>query len=188
LFAYRNLRTTNMKKHNGMRPLDIVVLSKIIAYGHHEWKIRNLSNDLGISLSEISESLNRSMIGGLIDNEKRQVFRNNLLDFLQHGVKYVFPAVPGPLSIGTPTAHSAPFFQAQFISNEAFVWPNPDGNIRGQVIEPLYVSVANAVKNDLILYEILAAIDILRIGRPREIKLANQALKTLFDASVQSAY
>ena len=177
-----------MKKHNGMRPLDIVVLSKIIAYGHDEWKTRDLSYDLGISLSEISESLNRSMIAGLIDNRKRNVFRNHLLDFLQPGLKYAFPAVPGPLTTGTPTAHSAPFFQHLIISNEAYIWPNPEGDVRGQVIEPLHISVTNAVKKDLTLYEILAAIDVLRIGRPREIKLANQTLKTIFDAQTQQAY
>ena len=32
-----------MKKHNGMRPFDVVVLLKIISYQHSDWKIRDLA-------------------------------------------------------------------------------------------------------------------------------------------------
>ena len=173
-----------MKKHNGMRPLDIVVLAKIISYSHDEWKTRHLANDLKISLSEISESLNRSMIGGLLDATKRKVFKKNLLDFLQYGMKYVFPAVVGTTTIGVPTAHSAPFFNKIFIASDVYVWPYQDGVFKGIIIEPLHQSVPLCVQNDQVLYEILAAIDLLRIGRPREVKVAVETLTVLFDTKI----
>jgi len=56
-----------MKKHNGMRPQDIVVLLKIIALGHDNWYNSQLAQSLKISLSEISEVLNRCRIAGLIE-------------------------------------------------------------------------------------------------------------------------
>ena len=52
-----------MKKHNGMRPQDIVVLLKIIALKHDEWNNSDLAQSLKISPSEISEVLNRCKIG-----------------------------------------------------------------------------------------------------------------------------
>lgn len=51
-----------MKSHNGMRTQDIVILLKIIALGDQKWQYRNPASQLYISISEISESLNRSAI------------------------------------------------------------------------------------------------------------------------------
>jgi len=169
-----------MKKHNGMRPLDIVVLLKIIAYQDYDWKTRDLASDLSISLSEISESLNRSMIGGLIDGTKKKVFKRNLLDFLQHGIRYVFPAIIGSLSIGMPTAHSAPIMQGKIISEDNLVWADLEGDTKGESIEPLFEKVPNACKKDVILYDMLALVDILRIGKTREINIAIEELQKLF--------
>lgn len=56
-----------MKKHNGMRPQDIVVLLKIISI-HDSWRNIDLANALQISPSEVSEALNRCMIARLIDS------------------------------------------------------------------------------------------------------------------------
>jgi predicted transcriptional regulator len=50
-----------------MRPHDIVILLKIIAIKHDDWKNSDLAQSLQISASEISEALNRCMIAGLID-------------------------------------------------------------------------------------------------------------------------
>ena len=64
----------NMRKHNGMRPQDIVVLMKIISMGNQSWQLSTLSNSLIISISEISESLNRSKLAKFIDYEKNDLF------------------------------------------------------------------------------------------------------------------
>jgi predicted transcriptional regulator len=50
-----------MKAHQGVRPHDIVVLLKIISLDKN-WLNKDLASSLYISNSEISESLNRSMI------------------------------------------------------------------------------------------------------------------------------
>jgi predicted transcriptional regulator len=62
-----------MKKHSGMRPHDIVVLLKIAAKNEKPWMMKDLSVELGISASEVSESLNRSAIAGLIAQDKKRV-------------------------------------------------------------------------------------------------------------------
>lgn len=177
-----------MKQHNGMRPLDIVVLLKIISYQNFDWKTRDLATDLGISLSEISESLNRSMIGGLIDGTKKRVFKKNIFDFLQYGIRHVFPQIAGSLAIGLPTAHSAPILKEKIISEENLVWPYLEGTVKGESIEPLHPNVPLACLKDTNLYNMLALVDVLRIGKTREIKIALQELQLLFDKKNEPAY
>ena len=166
-----------MRTHNGMRPLDVVVLMKIIALSHENWQYRDLSASLHISISEISESLNRSVIAGLLDSSKRKVKRLALMEFIQYGLHYVFPQLPGPVVRGMETAHSHPFYRQHFSSNLPYVWPSPNGNARGQAIEPLHKGVVEAATQDQVLYKLLASIDIVRVGKVREIKLALEELK-----------
>ena len=61
-----------------MRPHDVVILLKIVAKGNASWFNKDLANELYISQSEISESLNRSKIAGLISGDKKQVFKLDL--------------------------------------------------------------------------------------------------------------
>ena len=166
-----------MKKHSGMRPHDIVVLLKIAAKGKHPWLMKDLSHELSISASEITESLNRSRLGGLLSGEKKQLMKLALLEFLQYGLKYVYPQQPGALVRGLPTAYSAPPLSNEIISNEPIVWPYADGTVRGQAIEPLHPSVPKACSRDPKLYELLALADAMRIGKAREKKLAMEVLK-----------
>lgn len=166
-----------MKSHNGMRPQDIVILLKIIALRDKKWQYRDLASHLFISISEISESLNRSTIAGLYDSNLKKIRRNTLLEFLQYGLPCVFPQIPGSLVTGIRTAHSHPFYKNQFISSENMVWPFPDGDSRGQAIEPLHKGVPQAVQKDELLYLLLASVDILRVGRIRERTIATKELK-----------
>ena len=167
-----------MKKHNGMRPQDIVVLLKIIALQHEDWNNADLAYSLKISASEISEVLNRSRISGLIDTKKRKVHINSFKEFLIYGLKYVFPAELGAIVRGIPTAHSAsPIKEHILPGNDIYVWPYAKGNIRGQKIEPLYKTLPIAVQDDKLFYELLVIIDTIRIGRVREIKIATEELE-----------
>jgi hypothetical protein len=58
-----------------------------------------------------------------------------------------------------------------------YAWPDDEGNMRGLSIQPLYKSVVKAVKKDELLYKLLASIDILRVGRTRELKVAIEELQ-----------
>lgn len=158
-----------------MRPLDIVVLLKIIALDDKPWQYRDLSSSLTISVSEISESLNRSSVAGLING--KNINRAAFMEFIQYGLQYVFPQNPGSLAIGIVTAHSHHFYQKHFSSESAFVWASQEGTVRGQTIEPLHRGVIDASLNDSELYLMLASIDILRVGRVREKKVALEELK-----------
>lgn len=167
-----------------MRPQDIVVLLKIVALGKTEWQNKDLAQSLYISGSEISEALNRNQLAGLIDFNKKRVNKQSLFEFLEHGLHYVFPQTPGAMANGIPTAHGHPFMKIRFNSELIYVWPDFLGEVRGLTIEPLYPNQTKAVKNDAELYKLLALVDVLRVGRTRELNVAIQELrKTILDES-----
>jgi predicted transcriptional regulator len=166
-----------MKVHRGMRPHDIVILLKIAAKKGSDWYMKDLSYELDISASEISESINRSMIAGLIASNKKRLMTFALLDFLEHGIRYVYPQRPGALVRGIPTAHAAAPLNSMISSNEPYVWPYAKGTVRGQAIEPLHPNVPKAALKDPVFYELVALCDGLRVGKAREKALAIEALK-----------
>lgn len=171
-----------MKKHNGMRPHDVVILLKIAAIDSTDWRMVSLAYELGVSQSEVSESLNRSMLAGLLAADKRTLMRSALLEFLQYGLPYVYPQHPGAMVRGMPTAHSAPPLNQLVNANETYVWPHANGTVRGQRIEPLHRSVPEACEKDVKLYELLALCDALRLGKVREKQMAMEQLTTRIKA------
>lgn len=153
-----------MKEHKGMRPQDIVILLKIIALGDEEWYNKDLAYQLDISNSEVSESLNRSRISGLIQDDKSTINKEELLEFLVYGLKYVFPAIPGRLLRGMPTAYSAPVLKDEFVVDDPHVWPAEGYSVKGIAVSPLYETVPQSCDNDPRLYDLLATVDALRVG------------------------
>ena len=160
-----------------MRPQDIVILLKLLSIKRTDWQYRDLATDLFISVSEVSASLTRSHIAGLVDESRRRVHRQSLIEFIEYGLRYVFPQQPGAMVTGTPTAHSHPFFKTYFASEIEYVWADENGPVRGLSIIPLHKGVPAAIRKDERLYQWLAAIDIIRVGRVREIKVALDMLK-----------
>lgn len=162
-----------------MRPQDVVILLKIIAKENLPWQNKDLASELFISQSEISDSLNRSLISGLLNAEKKKVHRKSLIEFIEHGVHYVFPVNPGGMENGIYTAHSHPFMQQYFSGEINFVWPEMRGKFRGFSINPLYKDVVKAVKLDEKLYKMLALVDVIRVGKVRELKVAISELNKM---------
>lgn len=178
-----------MTKPSGMRPQDIVVLLGILAMGTRPWRQNELAQKVCLSPAEVTQSLERSRRAGLINETKRGVRRRALLEFIEHGLRYVYPVEPGAIVRGFATAHSAPPLASpqvhfgggadtggapkiQSHNNDVYVWPHDEGTVRGQAIVPLYPTVPQAAKADSLLYEMLALVDAVRVGWARERKLA----------------
>lgn len=163
-------------KHN-LKSQDVVILLKIIALENKTWFHHTLAEELNISQSEVSQSLNRSRYAGLLDESRKKVLRLAFVEFLLYGIAYVFPQKPSAIVRGLLTAHSAKPLNKIINSNEKYVWPYAKGVDRGQSIEPLYKTVVEAALKDFKLYELLTLIDAIRVGRVREKELAKQELK-----------
>lgn len=170
-----------MLKSIMMRPQDVVILLKIIAFGNQEWRRIDLAESLGLSPAEITKALERCRISRLIDTEQRHVYTLAFMDFLQYGLQYVFPVIPQAPRRGMPTAVSSPIMTKEIVQgDEKFVWPTVKGSVRGIAITPLYPTVPMAAAQDPFLYNLLALADCLRIGRVRERTIAIEKLKQYF--------
>ena len=174
--AYRNMQYMIQSKNN-LKPQDVVILLKIIALGNENWFHHTLAQDLGMSQSEVSQSLNRSKYAGMIDDSRKKVNRLAFFEFVIHGVKYVFAQQPSAIVRGVLTAHSAAPLNQIIASTEKYVWPYAKGTERGQSILPLYPTAVEAALKDVKLYELLALVDALRVGRVREKELAKKELE-----------
>ena len=86
---------------------DVFVLLNVIALSNDNWEQIPLAHSLKMRQSEVSQSVARSRYAGLLDDSGKKVMRQALMDFLQYGLAVVFPAKPGVVVRGVPTAHSA---------------------------------------------------------------------------------
>ena len=130
-----------------------------------------------MSSSTAHEAVERLQLAGLLRPESRQVNRHSLMEFLEHGVRYMFPAKPGATVRGVPTAWSAPPLASEFASIDAVVWPNAKGNAIGQSLTPLYEKAAELPGKCPSTYELLTLVDAIRIGRVRERVAAVRKIK-----------
>jgi len=162
-----------------MKGQDILVLLKLAVLDGKNFQIHPLAKELGISPSELSSSIRRSIFAGLIDPLERRCNKPAFLEFMLHGFQYVFPVRPGEITRGIPTAHSAPPLKEKILGKIDYVWPFPAGESRGQAIRPIYKSVPVAAQNDPALYTLLALADALRVGLARERKIAASKFKEI---------
>lgn len=152
------------------------------------YSVRALEQSTGISKSEVSGALRRCIDVGLAKAERGTgIPRANarvLHEFILFGLKLVFPARPGPLVRGIPTAHAAPVLAGRLMSagEHAHVWEDASGSIQGQRVEPLYKTVPRAVRRDAQLYAMLALVDAIRLGQERESALAGKLLGQYLEA------
>lgn len=167
----------NANIQNMLQPLDLLVSLKLAISSGQGLSFEALAKELHISASSAYRSFERASRSGLITPE-RVPRRAALLELIVHGVRYVYYVKPGEMTRGLPTAHSAPPLAEQIRQgSDVYVWADPQGSVRGQAIEPLYKEVPAAARRDPDLYEILALVDALRVGRARERKLAEEELR-----------
>ena len=175
--VYRDKKYNMSLKTIQTKPQDILLLLKLVSLNDQTWKQKAVADAIGISQSEISESVVRLKYSGLLDPRGKKVMKLALIDVLQFGVKYIFPQKPGAVVRGIPTSHSASPLKEQIQSSEEYVWPYAKGSVKGHSIIPLYSSVPEAALRDHQLYELLALVDAIRVGRAREREIAIKELK-----------
>ena len=84
----------------------------------------------------------------------------------------------GELAYGMPTSYAAPVSANEFAtSGNVPVWRSSKGNVLGRSHVPIYPTVPDAAAEDQELYDMLAVMDMLRGGRLRERRFAEQRIK-----------
>lgn len=160
-----------------MRPHDVPILIKMALEESRDLRHKDIAYELFISASEVSDSLNRSRAAGLVNQGKSKVNRQSLMEFLEHGFKYVFPPQLGTITTGVPTSTGHEFMREKFSPGEVYVWPEFHGEYRGIALEPLYKNQLDAIRRDPRLYKVLALLDVVRMEKVREVKVAVAELK-----------
>lgn len=181
---------------SGIKSQDLVVLLKLVSLEQERLRLRDAGEtpregphtvrdfemELGISKSEVNSSIRRSLASGLAIRDREdgrlRASTRSLLDFIRHGLKFVFPAAPGAMTRGMPTAFAAPMLETLLVSagRYIYVWPTAEGDAVGQAVKPLFRSVPAAARQDPRLYEYLALVDAVRLGGRREADLAGERL------------
>ena len=158
----------------------------IESYRDSLYTVRSLERTTGISKTQIAGSINRCIDIGLAKKDRKYgVPRSNkkaLLEFVIYGLKYVFPVRMGELTRGIATSFSAPVLNTKLFSSGELiaVWPDERAKSKGLKVIPLFHSVPYAVRQDGDLYAMLALVDAIRLGNPREAGLAANILEKMF--------
>lgn len=164
-----------------LKPQDVLFLLKLVAHGNNAWSFNKIAVELGMSPSEVHAAAKRALAARLAVKNDGNIGPSirNLEDFLLHGIQYVFVPERGGLSRGMPTAYASAPMDALVAGDgePPPVWPDPQGEVRGESFSPLYRSAPVAAKNDPVLYQLLSLVDAIRGGRARERDIAKTELK-----------
>lgn len=171
-----------------LKPQDLLVVLKMVAKGRESsWTYNGLAVELGMSPSEVHAGVKRALRAGLARTDEggrpaRPVVRA-MEEFVFYGVPYVFVPDKGGETRGIPTAWASPLVSRHFVASGALppVWPHPEGRARGYEVSPLYRAAPGAALKDGRLYDLLALLDVLRIGRAREVKMARELFRDLIE-------
>lgn len=159
---------------------DIIVLAALMGGDKHPRSYAPLAKRTKLSVSETHAAVKRLQDAMLVD-EDRRLQKRNVVEFLTHAIRYMFPPVVANSSaVGMPTGYAAPVASNDFaVSGAVPVWPCKNGTVKGRAFEPIYSSAPSAAAADAEIYDALAIIDMLRGGRLRERAFAGQKLNEL---------
>lgn len=173
-------------KQAALKAQDVVVAAKVaISEDRSALTFSGLAAELFMSASEVHAAVQRATTATLLGREYGELTVNRaaLVELLVHGIRYVFPAVFGPIARGIPTSiFTSPLAEYFEQGDESLpvVWPHSAGDVRGMSLCPLYPSVPLACLKDPRLYQMLSLIDALRAGAARERELAMSHLTKQF--------
>jgi hypothetical protein len=159
-------------RQGGITARDLTVLMAVATKGRAPWGAAELARELGLSALDVGMGLERARRVGLLNAEKHRVLKEPVLEFLVHGLRYVFPAEVGAMGRGIATAQLA----------GRYVWPARDGDASGRALAPLDAEAARAAQPAL--RELLGLVDVLRVGLVWERSLAVRELARRLDASL----
>lgn len=132
-----------------LKPQDLLVLLKVAAHPPQRWTYASLGEALSMSASEVHACVRRAVASGLAVAPARGEWspvRPNLLEFVLHGVRYVWPATLGPAKRGVPTSYGAEPLVGKITAapGDTPVWAHPAGGAKGPTLSPLYRTAPHA--------------------------------------------
>lgn len=156
---------------NMLKAVDITVLCALLAWpAGGDFTQTGVAQMLGISQSNINRALQQLEQSGLWSD--RTARRTAVKELLVHGVRYVYPPELGAPTRGLPTAHAGPATARQLLVEQPYVWPWDAGSAFGPALKPLHPCVPGAASAHPAFHELMAVVDVFRVGRARELRIA----------------
>lgn len=172
-----------MLKAESLKPQDILTVCKLYAYEARggELTYAGLGRDTGLAPSEAHASVERCRRASLL-TASNSVVRRNLRELLVVGVPLVYYPTRGGLACGMLTSLHAPPLATKISPRVPavvpVVWPG-SGKDRGESLSPIYSTVPQACAADPVLYEVMALVDVIRVGSAAERSTAVDLLDKL---------
>ena len=157
-----------------LKSQDVMIILKIVSMGPREWKYSEVALELHMSPSEVHAGVKRlkncalltelSLGVGGIEQKLHIPDIDCLKEFIQSGIRYVFPAIYSQPAKGLPTSYGVEHLFEGFNFTGGFipVWELDVGEYTGAALKPLYSSAPKAAMDDFRLYELLALADAMR--------------------------
>lgn len=147
-----------------------------------ESSVRGISESIGISPGEVSKGTQRLKASLLVVERNGRVYAETgaLLEWLSYGVRYAYPQEAIGYGRGMATSWNCPVLESEVSPpSPPWVWPVPGGDVEGALIRPIHASVPLAASVDENLYRVMALLDAVRGGKPRELAIARNLLEKL---------
>jgi hypothetical protein len=162
-----------------MKNSELLCALRLAVWPSSQWTYKELSSSLGLAYARTHEAVAGAAACRLYDMKRKRVAYAGLMEFLEHGVKYAFPAYPGERVVGIRTAADAAPMRDLLSATDGppCVWESEDGQTQGIAVAPLHRLVPAATRQDMDFYELMALIDVLRLNQSvRQVNLAKKLL------------
>lgn len=156
-----------MPSQPSLRPFDIAVALRLVLVPEDRYE--PMAAALATSTSAVHRSVARLQLAGICAPGSRTVRLDALMEFLEHGVRFAFPAVHGPERQGQPTAFAHPDLASVNGADgdaRTLVWAAEGGPVRGESLAPLFNGLTRVAAKDPRMHMLLASVDALRVGTP----------------------
>jgi hypothetical protein len=169
-----------------LKPQDIIIALKLCSLKDESWKYGTLASDLHMSPSEVHSGMKRlkkcNLVTELSIGTESAIIpdKENILEFLIHGIRYVFPLERGEPAKGLPTSFGVDhLFNGIKTGSLIPVWGFETADYFGVTVKPLYKTLPLACINDFGLYELMALCDALRDDSKDVRKIAEDKIRTM---------
>jgi DNA-binding transcriptional MocR family regulator len=173
-----------------LSPSDIYVLAGTLADADKKPTLRELARELHIDHTLVHRALKRAEEAGLYRSASKQVNRANFEELMTHAARFIAPAALGELTRGTPAAWAAKPVSKRIRQQgdePPPVWPDIEGVVRGQALQPLHPAAVRASQESPALSDLLSIIDSLRAGDVRVRQVAADELHAVLSLKSSGA-
>ncbi len=142
--------------------------------------VRAVAEAIGVSPGEVSKGARRLIAARLLVEREGGMYAETgaLVEWLAYGVRYAYPPHQAGYGRGMPTAWNCPLLKSPMVPpSPPLVWKQAGGTEEGILLQPLHDAAAFAASQDPLMYQTLALVDAVRVGKPRELAIARDMLK-----------